>query len=416
MSPRAATITFACALAAALLVRVYLVLALPFGQSVAGRLEGLNDEPAHFSYVRYLVEQRAFPVQTRHVAEPGAFDRADFEYYQPPLYYLLCAPLVAVAGEAAGLTLCRALSLLCALLSLLVLSRVLALLGLGASARRAGVVFAALLPVHVYFTSVVSNDSLCWLIALLVTYELLTRARAEPPVTTGPPVGEGMMADLRLGILLGLGMLTKSGLAIFYPVALLVYAVIERRDPGRHVLAGALVAIGVSLLIAGPWYVRNVMLYASPFALEVGFGPPEPGRWSLIAQAHAAAGTVRTFWFPMQHLEARSAVVALRAVGAILLALHASMALGFLARRLPLDAPTFVAVSLFAGVAGSYVALNLAWGESEGRFLLPALGPIVFLFVAPVFAFLARWKVGEWLAWIYLILLAAHPYLFLVLA
>ncbi len=416
MTPRAATVTFAAVLGAAILLRVYFVLALPFGQTVAGRLEGLNDEPAHFNYVRYLVEQRAFPVQTRHVAEPGAFERADFEYYQPPLYYLLCAPLVAVAGERAGLILCRALSLLCALLSLAALSRILSLLGLGVSERRAGVVFAALLPVHAYFTSVVSNDSLCWLVALLITHELLTRVRAEPSAATGSRVGKGTAADIRLGVLLGLGMLTKSGLAVFYPVALLAFALIGWRGQGRRVLAGALVVFGVSLLIAGPWYMRNVMVYASPFALEVGFGPPEPGRWSLIAQAHAAAGSVRSFWFPMQHLEATPAVVALRAIGAILLGLHVTAALGFMVRRLPFDAPALIAVSLLAVVAGGYVALNLAWGESEGRFLLPALGPIVFLFVAPVFAFLARWKASERLAWIYIILLAAHPYLFLALA
>jgi len=414
MSLRAATVTFGVVLAAALILRVWLVLALPFGQTVAGRLEGLNDEPAHFNYVRYLVEHRAFPVQTRHVAEPGAFERADFEYYQPPLYYLMCAPLVAVAGIEAGVALCRALSLLCGLLSLIVLARVLAQLGLGSSARRAGVAFAALLPVHAYFTSVVSNDGLCWLIALLITRELLSRARGADAATIGGR--GGMAADLRLGVLLGLGMLTKSALAVFYPVVLLAYALIERRGPGRRVLAGALVAIGASLLIAAPWYARNVMLYGSPFAIEVGFGPPEPGRWSLFAQVHAMAGTIRSFWFPMQHLGDGPAVVALRALGAILVAVHATAALVFLRRRLPFDAPTFTALALLAVVLGSHAALNLSWGESEGRFLLPALGPLAFLFVAPVFAWAAKRKVGDWLAWIYLVLLAAHPFLFLALA
>ena len=413
MTPRAATILFAVVLGAAIVLRVWFVLALPFGQTVAGRLEGLNDEPAHFYYVRYLVEHRALPVQTRHVAEPGAFERADFEYYQPPLYYLLGAPLVAFAGEETGLMLCRALSLLCALGSLVVLSRVLALLGLGVPARRAGVAFLAVLPVHAYFTSVVSNDSLCWLIALLITHELLGRARAGPPMAKGG--GKGITADARLGVLLGLGMLTKSALAVFYPVALLVCAVIERREGRRRALAAALIAIGLSLLLAGPWYARNVTLYGSPFALEVGFGPPEPGRWTLIAQAHAVAGTIRSFWFPMQHLDHTPAVTALRALGAILVAFHATAVLRFLARRMPFDAPTITAVALLAVVIGGHVGLNLAWGESEGRFLLPALGPLVFLLVAPVFEFLARRRSGERLAWIYLILLAAHPYLFLAL-
>jgi len=414
MAPRATIIPFVLAIAVALAVRLTLVFALPFGQTVTWPLEGLNDEPAHFAYVSYLVENRAFPVQTRHVAEPGAFERADFEYYQPPLYYLLCAPLVAAAGGGgAGILLCRLFSFLCGLFSLAVLASVLARLGLGPSARRAGVAFAALLPVHAYFTSVVSNDGLCWLIALILTRELMVRARGKPARAAKGPAGLG--PDIRLGALLGLGMLTKTALAVFFPVALLGYALLERRGPGRHVVAGALVAMGVSLALAGPWYARNVMLYGSPFALEVGFGPPEPGRWSLLAQAHAAASTLRTFWFPMQHLSPTPAVVALRGIGALLAILHATLALRFLSRRLPFDGPGFIGVALVAGVLAGYVALILSWGESEGRFLLPALGPLVFLFVAPVFAFLRRRKMDARLGWVYLLLVALHPYLFLAL-
>jgi len=405
MTPRVATVLYATVLGAAIALRVCFVLMLPFGQTVVGRLEGLNDEPAHFNYVRYLVQHRALPVQTRHVAEPGAFERADFEYYQPPLYYLLCAPLVAAAEDHAGLTLCRALSLACALLSLLALSRVLALLGLGASARRAGVLFAAWLPVHAYFTSLVSNDSLSWLIALLITHELLRRIglAADRP--------QGHAADLRLGVLLGLGILTKSALAVFFPVMLLAYAVL--RLDRRRALVGAAIALGISLAIAGPWYARNVMVYGSPFALQVGFGPPEPGRWSLLAQAHAAAITIRTFWFPMQHVPTTPAILALRALGMTLIALHATAALGYLARRLPLDRPTLVAGALLAAVVAGHVALNLTWGESEGRFLLPALAPLAFLFVAPVFAWAAGKKHGDRIAHAYCALLAMHPYVFL---
>ena len=170
MTSRAALVPFALVLAAAILVRIAFLFAVPFGPLVEGRLQGLNDEPAHLNYVRYLVEHRALPIQTGHVRQAGAFERGDFEYYQPPLYYLLCAPPVAVAGARWTLLLCRGLSLVFALLSFPVLARILALLGLGPAERRAGVAFAALLPVHVYFSSLVSNDSLCWLMALLITH------------------------------------------------------------------------------------------------------------------------------------------------------------------------------------------------------------------------------------------------------
>lgn len=412
MSPRAATVPFAIVLTAAILLRIGLMLAVPFGPVVEHRLEGLNDEPAHLNYVRYLVEHRSLPVQTGHVRDPGAFERGDFEYYQPPLYYLLCAPLVAIAGERWALLLCRALSVAFALLSLPVLSRVLGLLGLGPAERRAGVAFAALLPVHAYFSSLVSNDSLCWLMALLITQELLTRVRGADDDRRTVARG-GMEADLRLGVLLGLGMLTKSAIVLFYPVAILVYAMLQSRTRDRLGFAGAALAIGTSLLIAGPWSMRNIALYGSPFALEVGFGPPESDRWSLLAQGGAVAGTVRSFWMPMHSLAGDPAIFALRALGAVLVTLHAIAALAFLARRRPLDRALLAGLLLFGLVVAGHVALNLRWGESEGRFLLPALGPLVFLMVAPAFALAARWRAGERLAWVYLVAVALHPYLVL---
>lgn len=90
MDSRPSRVAFPALLLAAVLLRAFLLGATPFGQTVAHRLERLNDDPAHLNYVRYLAEHHAFPVQTHHSREPG-----DFEYYQPPLYYLVCAPLYA---------------------------------------------------------------------------------------------------------------------------------------------------------------------------------------------------------------------------------------------------------------------------------------------------------------------------------
>src|SRR5512144_3415764 len=97
-----------CVLGIALgvVLRLWLPLALPLGDVVRNRLQGLNDEPAHFRYVEYVATRHALPVQTHRFEEPGAFGRADFEYHQPPLYYLLCAPLDSLAGPSRGLLAC----------------------------------------------------------------------------------------------------------------------------------------------------------------------------------------------------------------------------------------------------------------------------------------------------------------------
>ncbi|HKQ57744.1 MAG TPA: hypothetical protein VJY35_07730 [Candidatus Eisenbacteria bacterium] len=414
MTARAATVPFAIVLATAILLRIVLMLAIPLGPRVENRLEGLNDEPAHFNYVRHLAEHHELPIQVGNVRDPGAFERADFEYYQPPLYYLLCALPVHWSGENVGLWICRGFSVACGLLSLPLLAGVLGLLGLGQAERRAGVTFAALLPVHAYFSSVVSNDSLCWLMALAITHELLMRvqgwgpARPQPRFTLEP--------DLRVGVLLGLGMLTKSAIIAFYPVTVLTYALVLQRERGRGALAGVAVAIGSSLLIAGSWYMRNLLLYGSPLAIDIGFGPPQPGRLELATQFLSMTGTVQSFWFPMRHVPNSVLENAVWAVGLAVVTIHAVAAVAYLASRRPLGAPVVVAVTVLAVVLAGHVALNLRWGEAEGRFLLPALGPIVYLIVAPTFALARRWRVSESLAWAYIVALAVHPYVLLGVA
>jgi len=47
----------------------------------------------HCTYARYLAEHRALPVQK---SLTGAATN-DWEYYQPPLYYLLLAPVYAIS-------------------------------------------------------------------------------------------------------------------------------------------------------------------------------------------------------------------------------------------------------------------------------------------------------------------------------
>jgi hypothetical protein len=406
---RGSATAFPTLLALALLLRVFLLVVTPFGQTVACRIEGLNDERAHINYVRYLVERRALPIQTHHYREPGAFARGDFEYYQPPLYYLVCAPLYAAVGERNGLYACRLVSFVCGLLSLAVVGRIFGLLGCPSSCRRLGVIFVALLPTHAYFSSLASNDSLSWLIALLLAHEMLVLGRGRE--TADPP---RIRFSVRLGLLLAAGMLTKSSIAIFLPVFALVYAANGLRRP--RVLLSSLIPFGLMSLIAGPWYWRNVTLYGSVSALGVGFGPVEPGLASAAGLAHILKATVRYFWFPMQHVPGGGASAAIRLSGAVILPLHAAAAVVYLRRPGGPDVKSLaMAVLLFFALAAQ-VILGMSWTDVEGRFLMPALAPIAFFMVAPVFALAARWKGGQRLAWIYIVLVAAHPWALLAFA
>ena len=247
-------------LALAIALRLFLVLATPFGQKVSHRIEGLNDEPAHLNYVRYLTSHRAFPVQTHHYREPGAFARGDFEYYQPPLYYTFCAPLAAAVGARRTPYVCRLVSFACGLLSLVILGRIFTRLGCPAAWRRTGILFVAFLPTHAYFSSLASNDSLSWLIGLLLTNEMVGLVGSECAVTGVPSLAAGV----RLGLLLASGMLTKSNLSLFIPVLVIVYAYLALAARRMRSAVSVVVPLGVMLALAGPWYWRNLLLCGSP--------------------------------------------------------------------------------------------------------------------------------------------------------
>ncbi len=69
--------------------------ALAAAYSVAVPAYETNDEPWHYTYVRVLALGRGLPVQ-----RPGDARYVPGEGHQPPLYYLLAAPVLKLSGLA----------------------------------------------------------------------------------------------------------------------------------------------------------------------------------------------------------------------------------------------------------------------------------------------------------------------------
>lgn len=408
---RAITVLATGAIAIGIALRLIGVWLIPFGQTVQFRLEGLNDEPAHFAYVDYLATRHEFPVQTRHVGEPGAFERADFEYYQPPLYYLMGAGLVAALGRDAGLRACRLLSALCGILTLVVMWKVFASCGLPPAAARLGVGFAALFLTHAYFCALVSNDALSWLLGAAILWRLVEVAGASGPDL---PPARALRRGAVLAALLGAGLLTKGSVALFLPLTAVVYAVDAfRRRSGRPALEGVCVLL-VACALAAPWWIRSTQLYGSPLGLEAGFGAPTRAPLTPARLSGLLAGTVRYFWFPMQHLASTPWVRILRLLGAAVIALHAGAWLVAIVRRGLTRAELPVVLCLGLALA-AHLQLNLAWSEPEGRFLLPAFVPIVYGFAIGVWNRVERTR-WETMGAMELLAVALLPLAYLVAA
>jgi len=327
------------------------------------------DEQAHFQYVRYLAEQRALPVQTSRMNDPTH----DWEYYQPPLYYLVLAPVHLLADglfhdRAITVRALRLVSILLWGVTLLFALRFLDELRVEGGLVRATVVgMVGLLPTYVFLSSSLNNDN------LLVALGGAILWRAAKPAS--------LRNSLWLGALAGLALLTKLTAVVFLVLFLTVPVVgLLRRSLAARAWPHALLATSLAALSFAPWAWRNQVVYGSVTAEEIA---NVPRRWDSMAEA--VLGTLRymqdSFWavsgvynnvaffYPMigRHL-AYLALVGLL-IGVVLRRDR-------LRRALPVDRDLVASLALALAVNALLVfRFGLLYGQGQGRFLYALLVP-----------------------------------------
>lgn len=283
-----------------LLLLAYLALAILF--AVRTPAWQAPDEPAHYNYVRQLVGG-SLPViapgdwdQTYLGQIVGAeFDPAysvaglTYEDWQPPLYYLLQAPLYRLSGGA--LTAMRLLSVALGA-GVVALAYVVGRATFGGRVPPALAVaaFVAFLPQHLAILASVNNDSLAELLIAAIL-ALLVVPWPEPATR-----GDGRRL-LALGLLLGAAFLTKGTAYLMAPVA--GAFLLARHWGAWRPLARALLLVFVPALLLGLlWWGRNLAVYGGLDALgkaahdAVVVGQPRTSEW--IAQ-YGLGGTVGRF-------------------------------------------------------------------------------------------------------------------------
>ncbi len=252
--------------ALALIVLAYLAIATLYAvQTPAWQVP---DEPAHYNYIAQVAVNSCCPR-----LEPGDWDndyleaikaakfRADalqnrlstiqYEDHQPPLYYLLNAPLYNLSGGS--LIALRLFSvLLGAGIVILAWAAVQVVfppwLALGTAA------FVAFLPQHVAMMAGVENDSFAELVVALMLLAGVLYLR-DGPRRIHPVI---------LGLLLGVAFLTK--LTLYLPalaiagLAILLRARCEPAGVG-HLWRQAAWVLIPALLLGSIWWVRNITTY-----------------------------------------------------------------------------------------------------------------------------------------------------------
>ncbi len=396
----------------ALLVAVYVALACAYSAiTPAGGADQHNpDENAHLLYVA-AVASGHLPVF--HAGQ------ADYEAHQPPLYYILCAPVYQAAADMLGsdslispqaqarrVGAGRLVSVL--LGALLILVTFLCVrecfpenpwLALGAAA------FVALLPMNIAVCASVSNDALSDLLVAAALWRLARLVRRLGQA--GAPPAAFVRACVWLGLSLGAGLWAKtSALLVFPVVAFALYALARRGlTPPRIAVRAAGLSLGIGLLVGTPWLLRNQVLYGDPLAqhvFETSFGNTAQAsdliryvfggsisaylggvaRWTF-ASFWGVFDSMRAFWGQDPRGHPPSPAAGLPAPYDVLALLCVVTLAGLVMRlrRLPRpDAWQEVLLQAFgvlvALTALAHLRFVLVFFQAQGRYWFPALVPL----------------------------------------
>ncbi len=404
-----------------LLVLLIVFLAIGAAYAISTPQWQAPDEPAHYNYIKYIVEHGALPVlqagdydqaynenftRTPQNTQKLLIDPLRYENYSPPLYYLLAAPIYAategwlVALRLLSVALGGALVVVAYLIGAEVFpDRLHIALG--------GAAFAAFVPQHVAMLSAVNSDVMAELLIALCVYQALRLFRSPQP---------SQRAVLMLGVTLGLGLLTKA--TVYYTalpvviVALIWHARLHahlplRAVPGPRTTHYVLVFVPALTLGALLW-VRNLGVYGGLDILGLArhnaivVGQPTTAEW--ITQ-YGFADTLwrglttafHSFWGQFGWM----AVPMPDNVYLILGALSAAGVVGWVwwlivrCRRqvAGCSGPHGVLLTLLVVLTfGGLLYYNLTFVQHQGRYLFPALIPLGLLFTLGLDQWLSKIK------------------------
>ena len=269
-------------------------------------------------------------------------------------------------------------------------------------------------PMFLFTSAAVNNDALS---ALLGSLAVLLLLRALEP-KSGTSLKDSVLVSLSLGVVLGLGILTKVSLIVLVPLAVLAILIRlwrvhwvkdRRRFLWETVICTALMVLIVAGLSAW-WFLRNFRLYGDPLALnvfiEIMGRRTEPLTWVGLWEEF---GTFRrTYWglFGGVNVLAPGWVY-------VIYDLFSLLGLGGLAlgvwrlRRVPVRR-WWVPVLLVVGLFVSLLRWTLIYYSFQGRLMFPGISSLSTLLAVGLGQWLpqARRPAASWAISAMLLLLA----------
>ena len=373
------------------------------------------DEPAHYNYIAHIATEGTLPVLQWGDYDQGYLARLlkkrfprrlsiaplRYESYQPPLYYLSAAPLFWLSNG--NLFMMRLYNVLLGAASILIFYRCLRvvfphkhLLTVGATA------FAALLPMHVAMSAAVNNDGLAELLVLASLLALIHWMQGLVCAANPATVSDTRVRQLLLlGLLLGLGLLTKIYSYLLLPLYILVVGLVSWRKPvmGRQKIdaLGNMFLVAIPALVLGlPLWIRNARVYGILDPLGLSFhdrivvGQATTAEWiaqhgRMFLVERAVDFTFKSFWGVFGWLgvfmDSRIYTALLIFTGILILGLLWGL-VRLVSGAPDIDANSFQRwVMLFfllfiAVVTFGYIGYNLKFVQHQGRYFFWGLLPI----------------------------------------
>lgn len=338
------------------------------------------DEGPHGKYIMHIVEHHNLPI-----FDPN--DKVNYESHQPPLYYLLGVPF-CVLGVMFNLhdpaSAARALSVIIGALSLVCVYLTVQEIFSNRRISRGSTAFVALLPQHVMLSSSVSNDILTELIfcgSLLLMVKQLKH-------------GISWRNTIYIGILLGIGILTKTTCIMLIPtyIAAILITIVRRSASTAEIVKHSVAALIIALIVGIGWLIRNTILYGDMFGMRLfqtafqNTAKPEYflNRGLSILQyiLMVAAWTFASFWGVFGHMNIFMPTWVYIILGLIFIIAMIMSIVDWVKKARQdgniKDAGILCTV-LFVLILVSFIRFNATFFQAQGRYLYPAIIPIAIV-------------------------------------
>ena len=214
------------------------------------------DSKDHVAYIKYIQDRRTLPLPNE-----------GFEMFQAPLYYVLSAGVLSIcrisADDDAAVTILRSLTMIFGIANFILVFLSLRLLFPGRlGLQLIGLITAAFLPMQLYLSHYVTNETLAATLATAAIYFGLRALKSDR---------ESIWQYLWLGVCVGAAMLAKATSVLLIPPILgaLATKLAQQRSP----MFGWLRAFGVTtaaIFVVCGWHYIRIWRH---------FGTPIVGNW-----------------------------------------------------------------------------------------------------------------------------------------